>query len=167
MIPDPGKRRTSLILIGAAALLLISIWIGKSMGDRVIRKATEEGQTGVATAVAVAASPGASGDATPFGPNWKRTQVLAAAPDPGFPDPRVPPEPLPTVPPTPKPTPRPKDTPTPAPTAPGTATPYPKATSPYLLHGPTVTPVPIKVNPKDAPTPEASPVLGPSNPPPQ
>ena len=165
MHPDPGQRRTALILIGAAALLLLSIWIGKSMGDRVIRKATEEGQTGVGTSVQVTASAGPA-DATPFGVNWKRTQVLAAAGDPGFPDPRVPPAPLPTPPPTPKPTPTPHSTPTPVPTQapPATATPYAKPTSPYLLHGPTVTPVPI--NPKNAPTPEASPILGPSNPPP-
>lgn len=137
------------------------------MGDRVIRKATEEGQTGVATQVSASASP--SNDATPFGANWKRTQVLAAAPDPGFPDPRVPPAPLPTPAPTPKPTPQPKDTPTPQPrpSAAGSSTPYPKATSPFLLHGPTVTPVPIDTNPKNLPTPEASPILGPSNPPPR
>ncbi|GAC1509130.1 MAG: hypothetical protein NVS1B14_13090 [Vulcanimicrobiaceae bacterium] len=171
---DPGKRQLSIILLAGAALLLLAIGVGKTMGDRVISHATEEGQTGVGTTIVLSPSPGPS-DAAPFGPNWKRTQVLAAAPDPGFPDPRVPPQPLPTPQPTPVPTPKPKTTPTPVPEQSTQApAPTPRATSPYYLHGPSVTPAPlhptpppINVNPKNAPTAEPSPILGPSNPPPR
>ena len=157
-------------LIAAAALLLVAIFVGKQMGDRVITRATEEGQTGVGNTLTFSPAPGAT-DAVPMGPNWKRTQVLAAAPDPGFPDPRVPPAPLPTPIPTPKPTPHPIATPTPIPSDLGTPTPLP--TSPYYVHGPTITPAPLHPTPepintssKNLPTPEASPILGPSNPPP-
>ena len=43
----------------------------------------------------------------PYGLDWKRSQTLAAAGDPHFPDPRIPPKPLPTPsqPPSPSPTP--------------------------------------------------------------
>lgn len=170
-MPDPNKRRLAVTLIAAAVLLLLAIFIGKQMGDRVITKATEEGQTGVGNTLTFSPNPGAT-DAVPMGPNWKRTQVLAAAPDPGFPDPRVPPVPLPTPIPTPKPTPTPRYTPTPVPT-PQAGTPTPMPTSPYYLHGPTITPAPlhptpepINTNPKNMPTPEGTPILGPSNPPP-
>ncbi|MBC5815994.1 MAG: hypothetical protein GIW97_05580, partial [Candidatus Eremiobacteraeota bacterium] len=170
-MPDPNKRRLAVTLIAAAALLLLAIFIGKQMGDRVITKATEEGQTGVGNTLTFSPNPGAT-DAVPMGPNWKRTQVLAAAPDPGFPDPRVPPAPLPTPVPTPKPTERPKDTPTPVPvrTPRSEQTPTPMPTSPYYLHGPSITPAPlhptpepINTNPKNMPTPETTPLLGPSN----
>ena len=178
---DPGKRRASLILIAAAVLLLLSIAIGKRMGDRVITKATEQGQSGVGSSISYsparqATEPGA------MGPNWKRTQVLAFAPDPGFPDPRVPPVPLPTPIPTPRPTERPAATPRPAPTPTSDITPQPQATSPYLLHGPSITPAPLsstsqpvgtaKPPPKGGKAtpgskPEETPVPGPVPPPPE
>lgn|GEM_PF-952045 len=172
-MPDPKNRRLAITLIAAAVLLLLAIFIGKQMGDRVITKATEEGQTGVGNTLTFSPQPGATA-AVPLGPNWKRTQVLAAAPDPGFPDPRVPPVPLPTPVPTPKPTEQPKYTATPVPTpAEKTPAPTPMATSPYYLHGPSITPAPlhptpqpINTNPKNMPSPETTPILGPSNPPP-
>ena len=160
---DPEKRRIGYILIGAAALLLLAILIGTRMGDRIITKSTEQGETGVTSSLTFTPSPNAS-DPVPFGGNWKRTQVLAAAGDPGFPDPRVPPAPLPTPVPTPKPTPRPVASPTPEPTPP--SSPSPRPTSPYYLHGPSVTPAPLAIPTKNLPTPEPSPILGPSNPPP-
>ncbi|GAC1392263.1 MAG: hypothetical protein NVSMB31_10180 [Vulcanimicrobiaceae bacterium] len=171
---DPQKRTLSFTLLAAAALLLLAIVGGKSMGHRVIKKATEQGQTGVGNTLTFTPNPSAT-ESVPYGPNWKRTQVLAAAPDPGFPDPRVPPAPLPTPQPTPVPTPKPKTTPTPVPEQSTQApAPTPRATSPYYLHGPSVTPAPlhptpppINVNPKNAPTAEPSPILGPSNPPPR
>ncbi|MDP9017091.1 MAG: hypothetical protein M3N19_02065, partial [Candidatus Eremiobacteraeota bacterium] len=142
---DPQKRTLSFTLLAAAALLLFAIVVGKSMGDRVIKKATEQGQTGVGNSLTFTPNP-SSTESVPFGPNWKRTQVLASAPDPGFPDPRVPPAPLPTPMPTPVPTPKPKPTATPVPQA--SVAPTPRATSPYLLHGPSITPAPLHPSPE-------------------
>lgn len=98
-----------IVLIGAIAL-------GERMGDRVIGQVTEKRLEGVAP-VTVTPAPNPSGS-SPYGPNWRETQVLAAAADPGFPDPRVPPVPLPTAAPTPKYTAAPKTVakPTPTPT---------------------------------------------------
>ena len=111
---DPQKQRLTIVLLSGAALLIIAIFVGKAMGDRVMTHVTEQGLTGAGNTLLISPAPAAPG-AVPFGPNWKRTQILAAAPDPGFPDPRVPPVPLPTPEPTPKATPRPVRTPTPLP----------------------------------------------------
>jgi len=98
-----------IVLIGAIAL-------GERMGDRVIGQVTEKRLEGVAP-ITVTPAPSAQ-NAAPYGPGWRETQVLAAAADPGFPDPRVPPVPLPTAAPLPKYTPAPKTVvkPTPTPT---------------------------------------------------
>jgi hypothetical protein len=155
---DPQKQRLSIILLSGAALLIVAIFVGKAMGDRVMTRVTEQGQTGVGNTLLLSPAPAAS-DAGPYGPNWKRTQVLAAATDPGFPDPRVPPAPLPTPEPTPKPTPRPPATPKPTPVANPTFT---------VAPAPTPTPSPTgSPSPGASPgaTPQASPVVGPPVPP--
>ena len=162
------NRRNGFVLVAAALILLIAIAVGRNMGNRVILKATEQGQTGVGSTLTITPNPDATDNNTPFGPNWKRTQILAAAPDPGFPDPRVPPEPLPTPPPTPKPTPPP---PEPAKTPVPLQTPVPNPTftvapRPTPSGGATSTPAVIPTNSKNLPTPESSPILGPNPPPP-
>ena len=121
------------------------------MGDRVMRHATEEGQTGVGSSLTFTPNPQAS-ESGPYGPNWKRTQALAAAADPGFPDPRVPPMPLPTPIPTPKPTPTPPPTP-----------------EPTLAPLPTFTPEPspsVATSGSPGPTAAPSTITGPNPPPP-
>jgi len=140
---DPGRQRYTVILLSGAALLLLAIFVGKAMGDRVMTRVTEQGLRGVGNTLLLSPAPAASDAALPFGPNWKRTQVLAAAPDPGFPDPRVPPAPLPTPEPTPKATPRPVVTATPKPVETPTPTIEPVPTprqSPTASPGPSGTP---------------------------
>ena len=121
---DPSKRFITLVLAAGVAVLLAAILIGEQMGSRVLVAAANA--KGPVQAV-VTAVPSAS--AGPFGPDWKRSQTLAAPVDPGFPDPRVPPQPLPTPPATPKPKPTVTRNPnvpiwdqTPLPTGDGTAT---------------------------------------------
>lgn len=109
---DPSKRFITLVLAAGVAVLLTAILIGEQMGSRVLVAAANS--TGNAETI-VTPLPSDSGSSNgPYGPDWKHSQTLAAAPDPGFPDPRVPPQPLPTpLPrtPTPSPTPRPHDLP--------------------------------------------------------
>ncbi len=109
-----------MVLLLGIIVLVGAIAIGEREGDRVIGSGTEKRLSSVAP-VTVTPEPASGPTTAPYGPNWKRTDVMAAAPDPGFPDPRVPPIPLPTpLPPpkyTPAPrTPRPVATPTPSPT---------------------------------------------------
>jgi len=74
------------------------------MGNGVLAQAADSGVTN-ATVIVTPLPVGASSG--PYGPNWRSAQTLAAAPDPGFPDPRIPPKPLPTpIRPTPSPTPK-------------------------------------------------------------
>jgi len=105
---DPSKRFLTLVLVLGTAVLLLAIVIGERMGDKVLGSATERRLGGLPSIVI---TPAPSQTAGPYGPDWKRSQSLASAPDPGFPDPRVPPQPLPTpvprpstAPPKPKPT---------------------------------------------------------------
>ncbi|PZR57500.1 MAG: hypothetical protein DLM50_05880 [Candidatus Meridianibacter frigidus] len=167
-----GSRRTSFILLGAAAVLLLAIFIGSRMGNRVITRATELGQTGVGNSVIATPTPDPN-EAKPYGPNWKRTQILAAAPDPGFPDPRVPP----VAPPTPAPTPKFTVPPTAKPVPVAVPTPTPTATpNKNLPIWRQAKPLPIGSNAPSAspgaspsagpPSPEPSPVGGPPSPPP-
>lgn len=144
---DPQKKRLSVILLTGAALLIVAIFVGKAMGDRVMTRVTEQGQTGVGNTLLLSPAPAAS-EGSPYGPNWKRTQVLAAATDPGFPDPRVPPAALPSPEPTPKATPKPKPTAQPTPVVNPTFTVEP---------APTATP-----SPNGSPSPGASPGVSPS-----
>lgn len=102
---DPSKRFVTLVLAAGVLVLIAAIALGEHMGNRVLGEASSSGPEAMPIV-----SPVPTETTGPYGPDWKRAQTLAAAPDPGFPDPRVPPKPLPTAPPTPKPTPKPKPT---------------------------------------------------------
>lgn len=109
---DPSKRFITLVLAAGVLVLFAAIAIGQRMGDRVLGQAANSGPAAMPLI-----TPAPSASPIPYGPDWKRSQTLAAAPDPGFPDPRIPPKPLPTLPPTPKPAPA-THTPTPNPNLP-------------------------------------------------
>jgi len=112
---DPSTRFPTILLAAGALVLLLAVVIGERMGNRVIGEATDQTLQSV-TPAAVTPAPDTSPQA--YGPDWKRSQVLSAAGDPHFPDPRVPPQPLPTLAPTPTPRPTPIPTPTPNPNIP-------------------------------------------------
>jgi hypothetical protein len=138
---DPSKRFITLVLAAGVAVLLAAILIGEQMGSRVLVAAANANGP---TQAIVTPVPSSSGG--PFGPDWKRSQTLAAPVDPGFPDPRVPPRPLPT----PQMTPRPKPTVTVNPNLPiWDQTPIPTG-EPSATPGRTVAPGAV-------PTPEATP----------
>ncbi len=107
---DSSKRFITAVLAAGLVVLLVAIVAGERMGDQVMVQAADEGSTAQTPLITPLPESTATGS---YGPDWKRNQALAAAPDPRFPDPRVPPKPLPTAPPTPKPTPTPKWTPNP------------------------------------------------------
>ncbi|HEY1429369.1 MAG TPA: hypothetical protein VGF18_07330 [Candidatus Tumulicola sp.] len=109
---SPDRRFATIVLAAGTLVLLIAIAVGQRMGDRVLSQAGADSQN---TAVA-AVTPEPTQSAGAYGPDWKRSETLAGAADPRFPDPRVPPQPLPTPIPTPKATPVPVPTPTPTPT---------------------------------------------------
>lgn len=130
---DPSNRFATIVLAVGTVVLLVAIVIGERMGDRVLGQAAQQG---LDAATAGLPTPAASATPGPYGPDWKRSNTLSSAPDPHFPDPRVPPQPLPTPLPTPKVTPTPfvPQTPTPNPNIPiwrqqplPTATPLPSA----------------------------------------
>jgi len=106
---NPQNRFATIVLAAGVVVLLVAIILGEYMGDRVMTEAAENGN--VNTTPIVTPVPEATN--VPYGPDWKREQALAAAPDPRFPDPRVPPKPLPTPEASPTPTPTPKWTPNP------------------------------------------------------
>jgi hypothetical protein len=114
-MPDPSKRFLTVVLLMGIIVLIAGIALGQRAGDRVIGQVTEKRLDSIAP-VTVTPAP-AQTAASPYGPDWKRTDVMSAASDPGFPDPRVPP----ALPPTPNPPPkytiapswRPSPTPTP------------------------------------------------------
>jgi hypothetical protein len=85
-------------LVLAAFVLMVSIYVGNNMGNRVLGQVaarTEVAPTPLVTAVAqVKDVQSALG--------WKKTEVISVATDPAFPDPRV----TPIPPATPRPTPR-------------------------------------------------------------
>lgn len=109
---EPSKRFITIVLAAGVVVLIAAIAIGEHMGDKVLGQAANSGPAAMPLV-----TPAATATTEPYGPDWKRSQTLAAAGDPGFPDPRVPPKPLPTLPPTPKPTPV-THTPTPNPNLP-------------------------------------------------
>ena len=148
---DPSKRFLTLVLLAGTAVLLLAIGLGQRMGDKVLGSATEQRLGGLQNLVVTPAPNQTTG---PLGPDWKRSQSLAAAPDPGFPDPRVPPQPLPT--PVPRPTTA-KQTPKPA-------TPNPNLPI-WRQTKPLPTPIPGTGTVQDAITPaplKETPVPGPS-----
>ncbi|HUN28521.1 MAG TPA: hypothetical protein VMV65_01830 [Alphaproteobacteria bacterium] len=81
-----------MILAAGVIVLLAAILLGEHMGDRVMTEAADSGNLTQTPLVTPVPQPTDG----PYGPDWKRSQTLAAAPDPHFPDPRVPPKPLPT-----------------------------------------------------------------------
>jgi len=131
------RPQLSLFLLICAATLLVAIVVGQKMGDRVLHQVTQS------AAVPQLSIPSISPSADSTGPvrDWKRAQVITAATDPGFPDPRV------TPPPTPEPTPHRTPSPTPVPTPIPTPTPIP----------PTAEPVPEGSSPSAAPPASATP----------
>jgi hypothetical protein len=100
---NQSNRFATTLLAAGVVVLLVAIVLGEHMGDRVMTEAAESGSLSTTPIV----TPVPEATTGPYGPDWKNSQTLAAAPDPRFPDPRVPPKPLPTAeaPPTPKPTP--------------------------------------------------------------
>ncbi len=143
---DPSNRFATIVLAAGTLVLLVAIAVGERMGDRVLGEATQQGLQSV---TAVAPSPAATESAAPFGPDWKRSETLSSAPDPRFPDPRVPPQPLPTPRPTPK--------VTPTPYVPLTPTPNPNIPIWRQQPMPTATPLPTEL-----PSAEGSPAPPPS-----
>jgi hypothetical protein len=103
------RRRTNLstVLLMGAATLLIALALGNGMGSRVVSQVAERIPQFAASSTP---APEATATDAQAGTAWKRTQVMAVATDPGFPDPRVTPAPPPPPPPrrvTPSPSPSP------------------------------------------------------------
>lgn len=152
---DPSKRFITTVLATGALVLLAAIFIGERMGSRVFVQIPDSGSVGN-TEIVTPLPASTPGDG--YGPDWKRSQTLTAAGDPGFPDPRVPPVPLPTPVPTPKQlrTPHPRWTPNPNlpiwdQTSPPSVSPSPSA-SPPASPG-----VPAKASPGSTASAKASP----------
>jgi len=142
---QPSNRFATIVLAAGTVVLLVAIGVGERMGDRVLGEATQQGLQSV---TAVAASPEPEASQGPYGPDWKRSDTLSTAPDPRFPDPRVPPQPLPT------PLPTPKTTPTPY--VPLTPTPNPNIPIWRREPLPTATPIPTEL-PSAGPSPGQAP----------
>ncbi len=148
---DPSKRFITLVLLLGIAVLVTAISFGAHEGDKVIGQVTEKRLDSIAP-VSVTPAP-VQKSSSPYGPNWKHTDVMSAAADPGFPDPRIPPMPVPTPPPPPKNTPTPKAVPaTPSPT-PNMNLPIWRRAAPLPTASAvaTLTPVP---GPSESPTPQ-------------
>lgn len=103
-----GRRQgLSTLLILGALVLVIAIFIGQSMGNRVLGAIASK--AGDAASPIPIPSVSSLADTVTSRALWKRRQVLSVATDPAFPDPRITPEPeIPA-------TPRPRPKPTPAP----------------------------------------------------
>ncbi len=157
---DPSRRFLTIVLSLGTFVLLAAIAIGESMGDRVLSSAVGNQLQGVSGVVAVTPAPVSS--TGPFGPDWKRSQALAAAPDPMFPDPRVPPVPLPT--PLPKPSYKPAATVTTSPEGQATYNPAIPIWRQKPLPTPLPTPVSVqRVTPAAYPSTSPSPSSGPNS----
>ncbi|MGA3036373.1 MAG: hypothetical protein ABSE64_02720 [Vulcanimicrobiaceae bacterium] len=128
------RPQLSLLLVLGGVTLLVAIFIGEKMGERVLSRSTE---TAVLVPEVQTAAPVPTASADEAGPirDWRKLQVVTVATDPGFPDPRV----------TPTPTPKPKPTPTPSPTP-----------TPYFF--PTASPEPTEA-PTSIGSPNATPQL--------
>ncbi len=146
---DSSKRFATIVMALGIVVLVSAIAIGERAGDRAIGQVTEKRLESIAPITVAPAAPDAT--VAPYGPDWKRTDVMAAAPDPGFPDPRVPPAAPPTPSPVPRFTPPPFVAPTSAPTpraTPNLSLPIWRRNEPL----PTVTP-----SAEPSPTPTGSP----------
>jgi hypothetical protein len=149
----------STILIAGALVLLVAIMIGNNMGNRVLGQVSA--RLPPPATEAPAPTPSDSGDAASWGA-WKHERVLSVATDPGFPDPRVTPEPS-RPPESPRPRPTPTLTPSPGPRigdepAPSPSSSYvytsPPMPIPLVTHlAPGGAPPPGGATPLDAPTP--------------
>ena len=140
--PMPTNRLPTILLAVGAAVLLLAILLGERMGDKVLGQVAH----GNLATLPVAITPEPLQTAGPFGPDWKRSMTLTSAPDPRFPDPRVPPQPLPSRAPA-----------TPAPVS-HTATPNPNIPVWRQQPLPTVAPTAIPTQePTTAPEPVSSP----------
>ena len=112
------RPRSALFLFLCGVILLISIFAGEKMGERVLGHATESAVL-VPEVQTPVARPTLGPEAGPIR-DWRKLQVVSVATDPGFPDPRVTKPPTPTPKPTRTPTPTPTPfVPTPTPTPPG------------------------------------------------
>jgi hypothetical protein len=109
------KRSLTIFLLAGAALLVAAVFFGNRMGDRVISQVGAKIDLQPTTIPSV--GPSAPDPSDPKDERrvfWKKSQVVTAATDPAFPDPRVTPPPTATPrPATPVPTARPKPTDTP------------------------------------------------------
>ncbi|MHB8146777.1 MAG: hypothetical protein ACYDGM_05865 [Vulcanimicrobiaceae bacterium] len=105
---EPSKRLPTLVLAAGIIVFLIAIVLGERMGDRVLGQASDHSLD--ATQIRITPVPDQT--TAPYGPDWKRSSTLSAAGDPGFPDPRIPPQPLPTRAPLPTPSATARPTPT-------------------------------------------------------
>lgn len=123
-------------------MLLVAVAVGQRMGNSVMQQATGQQPQAVMPTPLPTTSAAAQG----YGPNWKSSQALSAAPDPRFPDPRVPPKPLPT------PLPIPRATPTPV----AVATPTYNPNLPVWRQKPLPT-LPPTTSPEEESSPETSP----------
>ncbi len=108
----PRAGLSSVLIVGAL-VLVGAIVVGNSMGNSVLGQIGSRPLASVPSPFVPTAAPS---DAERGQANWKKTQVMAVATDPGFPDPRVTPEPPPPETPRPRPrstaspSPRPRDT---------------------------------------------------------
>lgn len=127
-----GRRQgLSTILVLGAIVLVISIFVGQSMGNRVLGQITSKAGAD-STPIPIPSTSAEADDTVTSRALWKRRQVLSVATDPAFPDPRITPEP--EIPATPRPQPKPKASPTPVPdvTTSAQKTPNTTYTSPPL-----------------------------------
>jgi hypothetical protein len=137
-----SRYELSLLLILGSLVLLVAIVIGDSMGNKVLGQIASRASS--ATTPVPIPTPSEGDEASQV--LARRHEVLSVATDPGFPDPRVTPEPPPPA--TPRPSPRP--TPSPTPDDGGTADPADDYTSPPLA-------IPLaSESPEDQPSPDAS-----------
>ncbi len=99
------RRRLALFFLVGAVVLMVAVFAGNRMGDRVIGQVGQrlELQPTIVPSIGPTEEP-RDDDKRVF---WKKSQIVTAATDPAFPDPRVTPPPTASprpVTPTPKPT---------------------------------------------------------------
>src|SRR5258708_33477593 len=68
---DSSKRFVTVVLGLGALVLVLAIFIGERMGNRVLGSAVEERGDAVQTIVI---TPGPQQSGVPYGPDWKRSQ---------------------------------------------------------------------------------------------
>ncbi|GAC1299486.1 MAG: hypothetical protein NVSMB19_03790 [Vulcanimicrobiaceae bacterium] len=93
-----SRKGLSSVLILGALVLVVAIFVGNNMGNRVLGQISRRAG-GEATPIPIPSASAA--DTATNRALWKRRQVLSVATDPAFPDPRITPEPV--IPATPRP----------------------------------------------------------------